>query len=69
MATVTTYKMKLIVLAIIIGTFAIIAVQRWLLQSEFANSFSLRKKEANSSITAKQNKTNHNSKVILFYTR
>ena len=69
MATVTTYKMKLVVLAIIIGTFGIIAVQRWLLQNEFANSFSLRNKEANSSITAKQNKTNHNSKVILFYTR
>ena len=69
MATVKTCKMKFFVLATMIGTFGIIAVQRWLLQSEFANSFILRKKKANSSITTKQNKTNRNSKVILFYTR
>ena len=39
------------VLAIIIGTFVIIAVQRWLLQSEFAKTSMLRKEDANFTIT------------------
>ena len=65
----TTCKTKLMLLAIIIGAFVIIVVQLWPLQSEFAKSFMLRKREVNSSITEKQNKANRNLKVILFYTR
>ena len=42
---------KLMVLAIIIGTFVIIAVQRWFPQREFARTFMLRKEDANFTIT------------------
>ena len=45
-----TVNKKLLVLAIIIGTFVIAAVQRWLLPSEFARIFILHKDEANSTM-------------------
>ena len=45
-----TVNKKLLVLAIIIGTFVIAAVQRWLLPSEFARIFILDKDEANSTM-------------------
>ena len=45
-----TATKQLLALAIIIGAVVIIAVERWLLSSEFERTFMLRKKEANSAI-------------------
>ena len=64
----TTNK-QLLVLAIIIGVLVFIAVQQWLLPSEFARTFMLRNDEANSLMTNKQNETESAIKVILFYTK
>ena len=61
-----TTNRQLVVLAIIIGVLVFIAVQQWLLPSEFARPFMLRNDEANSLMTNKQNETESAIKVILF---
>jgi len=42
--------MRVMVLAIVIGTFVIFAVQRWVLPSGIERTFTLRKEEANSAV-------------------